>query len=167
MAIEYFHISESDHDMLEQIMDLEQEIHRRLLQDALNRFLREQSKENRCIFLRRYWYGDSVGDFSPLSRLTVTEVKEMGRVLGLPEDLVEKVPIDGLSGKTDEDNLGFTYETLDRYIREGIEPTPEKKAAIDRKHAISRFKFQTIPVYHNGLPMVIEDGTDYYTYGTK
>jgi len=64
-------------------------------------------------------YGDSVGDFSPLSRLTVTEVKEMGRVLGLPEELVEKVPIDGLSDKTDEDNLGFTYEMLDKYIREG------------------------------------------------
>lgn len=46
--------------------DLEQEVHRRLLQEALNRFLREQSKENRCIFLRRYWYGDSVGDIAQL-----------------------------------------------------------------------------------------------------
>ncbi|MBR1723947.1 MAG: NAD(+) synthase, partial [Ruminococcus sp.] len=51
-------------------------------------------------------YGDAAGDFSPLSRLTVQEVKAVGRELGLPAVLVDKVPIDGLCGKTDEDNLG-------------------------------------------------------------
>ena len=66
-------------------------------------------------------YGDAAGDFSPMAKLTVQEVKAIGRVLGLPEELVDKVPIDGLSGKTDEDNLGFTYEELDRYIRTGEE----------------------------------------------
>ncbi|MBP5454433.1 MAG: NAD(+) synthase, partial [Lachnospiraceae bacterium] len=65
-------------------------------------------------------YGDSVGDFSPLSNFTVTEVKEIGRYLGLPNELVDKAPADGLCGKTDEDNLGFTYAVLDKYIREGI-----------------------------------------------
>ena len=64
-------------------------------------------------------YGDSVGDFSPLSRLTVDEVKKIGHLIGLPYELVEKTPIDGLCGKTDEDNLGFTYAELDRYIRTG------------------------------------------------
>ena len=54
-------------------------------------------------------YGDSAGDFAPLGKLVVREVKSIGRVLGLPEVLVEKVPSDGLCGKTDEDNLGFTY----------------------------------------------------------
>ncbi len=92
-------------------------------------------------------YGDSVGDFSPLSRLTVTEVKEMGRVLGLPEDLVEKVPIDGLSGKTDEDNLGFTYEMLDKYIREGVCEDPVKKALIDDKHKKNLFKLELMPCF--------------------
>ena len=87
-------------------------------------------------------YGDSVGDFSPLSRLTVTEVKEIGHLLKLPYNLVEKTPIDGLCGKSDEENLGFTYAELDRYIREGIEPSPEKKAAIDRKHEINLFKLR-------------------------
>lgn len=62
-------------------------------------------------------YGDNAGDFSPLSRLTVQEVKAVGRVLGLPDVLVDKVPSDGLQAKTDEDNLGFTYAVLDRYIR--------------------------------------------------
>ncbi len=92
-------------------------------------------------------YGDSVGDFSPLSRLTVTEVKAIGRELGLPEDLVEKVPIDGLSGKTDEDNLGFTYEMLDKYIREGICEDPEKKALIDDKHVKNLFKLELMPCF--------------------
>ena len=79
-------------------------------------------------------YGDAAGDFSPLSRLTVTEVKEIGHLLGLPYELVEKVPIDGLCGKTDEENLGFTYAVLDRYIRTGEIDDPEIKALIDRRH---------------------------------
>ena len=77
-------------------------------------------------------YGDSVGDFSPLSRLTVTEVKQIGYLLGLPEVLVEKVPIDGLCGKSDEENLGFTYAVLDRYIREGIIDDLKIKEKIDK-----------------------------------
>ena len=64
-------------------------------------------------------YGDSAGDFSPCSHLTVAEVKEIGRLLGLPECLIEKTPSDGLSGMSDEDRLGFTYAELDRYIRTG------------------------------------------------
>lgn len=92
-------------------------------------------------------YGDSVGDFSPCSKLTVQEVKAIGRLLGLPAVLVDKVPIDGLCGKTDEDNLGFTYAELDRYIREGIEPDAEKKEKIDRLHRINLFKLQLMPVF--------------------
>ena len=65
-------------------------------------------------------YGDAAGDFSPMAKLTVSEVKAIGRYLGLPDVLVDKVPIDGLCGKTDEDNLGFTYAAVDEYIRLGI-----------------------------------------------
>ena len=92
-------------------------------------------------------YGDSVGDFSPLSRFTVAEVKEIGRELGLPEVLVEKVPIDGLCGKTDEENLGFTYAVLDKYIRTGVCEDPEVKAIIDRKHKANLFKLELMPVF--------------------
>lgn len=92
-------------------------------------------------------YGDSVGDFSPLSHLVVREVKAIGRYLGLPEDLVEKVPSDGLCGKTDEDNLGFTYAALDRYIREGICEDEEVKAKIDKKHRQNLFKLQLMPSF--------------------
>lgn len=93
-------------------------------------------------------YGDAAGDFSPCSMFTVTEMRQIGRVLGLPEILVDKVPIDGLCGKTDEENLGFTYDELDRYIREGIIPEePSKKDIIDRKHKMNLFKLQFMPVY--------------------
>ncbi len=92
-------------------------------------------------------YGDSVGDFSPLSRLTVTEVKAIGKELGLPMDLVEKVPIDGLSGKTDEENLGFSYAVLDKYIREGICEDEVVKALIDDKHKKNLFKLELMPCF--------------------
>ena len=92
-------------------------------------------------------YGDAAGDFSPLSKLTVAEVKALGRALGLPEVLVEKVPTDGLSGKTDEENLGFTYGELDRYIRTGEIEDLQKKEIIDRKHRMNLFKLQLMPVF--------------------
>lgn len=92
-------------------------------------------------------YGDSAGDFSPLSMLCVREVKALGRELGLPECLVEKVPIDGLCGQTDEEKLGFTYATLDAYIRDGIEPEPATKVHIDRLYELNRFKVRFMDVF--------------------
>lgn len=92
-------------------------------------------------------YGDSVGDFSPCSNLTVDEMKKIGRLLNIPDVLVDKVPIDGLCGKTDEDNLGFTYAELDRYIREGVIEDQEKKEKIDRLHKMNLFKLELMPVF--------------------
>ena len=92
-------------------------------------------------------YGDAAGDFSPMANLTVTEVKEIGRVLGLPDVLVDKVPIDGLCGKNDEENLGFTYAELDRYIRTGEIDDMAKKELIDRKHKLNLFKLQLMPTF--------------------
>jgi len=96
-------------------------------------------------------YGDSVGDFSPLSHLTVTEVKEIGHALRLPKELVNKVPIDGLCGKTDEENLGFTYAELDVYIRQGIIEDEEKKKIIDKKHVNNLFKLELMPSFKPNL----------------
>lgn len=101
-------------------------------------------------------YGDAAGDFSPLSHLTVQEVKAVGRYLGLPEVLVEKPPIDGLSGKTDEDNLGFTYAELDRYIRTGEIDDLEKKARIDKLHKQNLFKLQLMPSFEADIKVAIE-----------
>ena len=92
-------------------------------------------------------YGDGAGDFSPCSKLTVQEVKAVGRVLGLPDALVDKVPIDGLCGKTDEDNLGFTYAVLDRYIRTGVIEDKETKARIDRLNKLNEFKLKIMPSF--------------------
>lgn len=92
-------------------------------------------------------YGDSAGDFSPCSFITVAEMKQIGRLLGLPDVLIDKAPSDGLCGKTDEDNLGFTYAELDRYIREGVIENQEHKALIDRKHEINKFKLELMPAF--------------------
>ena len=92
-------------------------------------------------------YGDAAGDFSPLSHLTVAEIKEIGDLVGLPDELGEKTPIDGLCGKTDEDNLGFTYAMLDRYIRTGEIDDLEIKEKIDRMHERNLFKLQLMPSF--------------------
>lgn len=92
-------------------------------------------------------FGDSAGDFSPLSNLLVRSVKIIGHDLGLPYDLVEKKPEDGLSGKTDEDNLGFTYEELDHYIETGLIDDATKKEKIDRLHAANMHKLLPMPAF--------------------
>ncbi len=92
-------------------------------------------------------YGDAAGDFSPMSNLTVQEVKAIGHLLDLPDWLVEKLPIDGLCGKSDEENLGFTYSELDRYIRTGEIDDMDKKALIDKKHKANLFKLQLMPSF--------------------
>lgn len=101
-------------------------------------------------------YGDAAGDFSPMAKLTVTEVKAIGRFLGLPDVLVDKVPIDGLCGKTDEDNLGFSYDAVDRYVRLGICEDPETKAKIDGMHRRNLFKMVPMPMFDPEIDMVEE-----------
>lgn len=92
-------------------------------------------------------YGDAAGDFAPLGKLTVQEVKAIGFHLGLPKNLVEKVPSDGLTDRTDEDNLGFTYAALDKYIRTGVCEDETVKAKIDRLHVMNEFKLKPIPCF--------------------
>ena len=111
-------------------------------------------------------YGDSAGAFSPLGMYTTEEVIALGRQLGLPEKFLIKPPSDGLTGLTDEDNLGFTYHAVNEYVRRGT-VDPAIKEQIDDRHRVSRFKFQTLPVYQNGLPIVLEEPTDYYNPDKK
>ncbi len=94
-------------------------------------------------------FGDAAGDFSPLSDLTVTEVLQIGEALGLPNELVHKTPIDGLCGKTDEENLGFTYAELDTYIRglTDLSDKPELKSKIDRMHVNNLHKLRLMPKF--------------------
>lgn len=90
-------------------------------------------------------YGDAAGDVSLLGGLTVDEVKQIGKYLGLPAELVDKTPADGLCGKTDEDNLGFTYNVLDCYIRTGKCENEDIRKKIDKLHAMNEFKLKPIP----------------------
>lgn len=92
-------------------------------------------------------WGDNVGDFSPLRRLLTDEVIDIGDALGLPYELVHKTPSDGLCGKTDEDNLGFTYEVLNKYIRTGECDDLKIKELIDDKHSKNLFKLEPIPAF--------------------
>lgn len=92
-------------------------------------------------------YGDAAGDFSPLSQLTTDEVIAVGEYLGLPKELTRKTPSDGLCGKIDEDNLGFTYEVLNKYIRTGVCKDEEIKEKIDNMHKKNLFKLQLMPCY--------------------
>ena len=90
-------------------------------------------------------WGDTVGDLCPLLELTATEVMAIGKELGLPEQLSSKNPGDGLTGKSDEENFGFTYDQLDRVIRHTdnneIADIPENIVAqIEKKHNDTRFK---------------------------
>ena len=92
-------------------------------------------------------WGDSVGDFAPLANLTSDEVIAIGDVCNLPHELTHKTPADGLCGKTDEDNFGFSYAVLNKYIRTGICEDEKVKAKIDRMHEKNLFKLMPIPSF--------------------
>jgi NAD+ synthase len=107
---------------------------------------------NTCNFSEDYVgystkYGDAAGDFSPLGYMTVREVLAIGDALGLPYDLVHKTPSDGMCGKTDEDNLGFTYEELDTLLRDFKRPSPEKYERIMQLHNNTRHKYKPMPTF--------------------
>lgn len=107
-------------------------------------------------------YGDTAGAFSPLGMLTSDEVIQIGEFLGLPDKFIIKKPSDGLRGKTDEDVFGFTYETLNRYIRKGICEDKEIRKKIDNMHKYSRHKFLPIPMFQPSLPIKAEDIANVY-----
>jgi NAD+ synthase len=114
---------------------------------------------NTCNFSEDYVgystkYGDAAGDFSPLGRLTVREVLQIGDDLGLPCWLVHKTPSDGMCGKSDEDNLGFTYEELDSFLLDFKHPSPEKYERIMQLHNSTRHKYNPIPTF---VPYKLEE----------
>ena len=100
-------------------------------------------------------YGDNTGAFSPLGNFTSDEVIQIGRYLNLPEKFIVKPPADGLTGKTDEIVIGFSYDVLNRYIRTGEIDNLEIKEKIDRMHQYTSFKFNPMPIFKNELPVQI------------
>ena len=106
--------------------------------------------------------GDSAGDMSVFSMLTVQEVKAIGHYLGLPAHFVEKVPEDGLVGKSDEDNLGVSYADIDAYIRGYGEVEKEAIEKIERKYKANKFKLAAtsgMPKFYPYLEDLYEDLT--------
>ena len=97
-------------------------------------------------------YGDSAGDFSPLAQLTVQEVRQIGRELLIPAWLVDKTPSDGLCGKSDEENLGFTYAQLDDFIRNGTSGDDTIDAKIITMHNKNLHKLWPMPVFKPNRP---------------
>ena len=90
-------------------------------------------------------FGDAAGDFSILSNYTATEVKEIGIELGLPKNFIENPPEDGLSGLTDEENLGFSYDVLDNFLLNGITPPYEIYKNIEQRHKRNLHKISPMP----------------------
>ena len=102
-------------------------------------------------------FGDAAGDFSPLKNYTVYELLQMGEIL-LPTEFVYKTPEDGMSGKSDEEKLGFSYHTLDAFILDDIQPSSyEEYKKIVKLHKLSEHKRQPMPV----CPKSNEDGDIY------
>lgn len=82
-------------------------------------------------------FGDSACDFNPIGNCTCSEVieigKELAEIYGLPLKYIEKTPADGLTGKSDEDNFGFTYKEVDEYIRQRkVGPNIDKIVAMNK-----------------------------------
>ena len=91
-------------------------------------------------------YGDGGVDLAPLGRLVKTAVRELARYLDIPQAIIEKTPAAGLwQGQTDEKEMGFTYQVLDRYILTG-EAKPEEKARIEELAGKSVHKLQPLPI---------------------
>lgn len=90
-------------------------------------------------------WGDNVGDFAPLAGLTKTEVCELGLSLGLPKNLIEKTPDDGISGISDEEKLGFSYAELDAFIRTGKKSASYEK--IMHMHSVTEHKRSLPPKF--------------------
>lgn len=110
--------------------------------------------EDICGFSTRF--GDSVGDFSPLSNLTTVEIVQIGDYLGLPYDLVHKVPMDGLNTNekdeyiTDEDVMGIKYSDIHMYARTPDvlkELNPTVYEVIRQKELKNAFKLKPMPAY--------------------
>lgn len=103
------------------------------------------NRSENCLSWATLW-GDSVGDFAPFDLLTTEEIIGIGDVLGLPYELVHKIPSDGLCGKTDEDSFGFTYNEVNQLIRKDVKGEHFDK--IIKMYNGGEFKLEMIRIPH-------------------
>lgn len=102
------------------------------------------------------FYGDAAGDFAPINKLTTEEVVAIGDYLGLPSSLTHKAPSDGMCGKTDEDNLGFTYHEVNEIARKNEKGLNYEKIIAKYKANLFKVKIIALPCYRPDLPLFLE-----------
>ena len=102
------------------------------------------------------FYGDAAGDFAPINKLTTEEVVAIGDYLGLPSSLTHKAPSDGMCGKTDEDNLGFTYHEVNELARKNLKGANAEKIMKKYKANLFKVKIIALPCYRPNLPLFLE-----------
>lgn len=112
--------------------------------------------EIKCGYFTKY--GDGASDISPLSDLYKTQVQEVSKEIGVPMDIIEKTPTAGLwKGQTDKDELGLSYERIDRIyvglelgfeygeIAEAVDVEESKVREFEQMEERSRHKLQRPP----------------------
>ena len=93
-------------------------------------------------------WGDNASDFNPLAEFTVSEVLEIGKILGVPAQIINKAPNDGLGFGSDEEKLGITYKEIEEYIKTGKTSDKSSMEKIEKMHRQSDHKRRLIPIYH-------------------
>ena len=96
-------------------------------------------------------WGDNACDFNPIAEFNVSEVLEIGKVLGVPSEIINKTPNDGLGMGTDEEKLGVTYKEIEEYIATGKTEKKSSSEKIEKLHKQSEHKRNPIPVYHRKI----------------
>ena len=93
-------------------------------------------------------YGDGGCDLLPIGRLVKSEVRALARDLKIPQPIVDRAPSAGLwLGQTDEEEMGFTYADLERYLEDGAQGVPPALAMkIERLMRISEHKRSLPPM---------------------
>ncbi len=92
-------------------------------------------------------WGDNSSDFNPIGNFTVDEVLEIGKMLGVPERILEKSPNDGLGGQTDEEKMGITYNQISEVIETGSTDNENAKNEIIKRFKASTHKRNLVPIY--------------------
>ena len=92
-------------------------------------------------------WGDNASDFNPIAEFTVSEVLEIGKILGVPSTILNKAPNDGLGSGNDEEKLGITYKEIEEYILTGKTKKTVSMEKIKKMHEQSQHKRALIPIY--------------------
>lgn len=93
-------------------------------------------------------WGDNASDFNPLAEFTVSEVLEIGKLIGVPDKIINKAPNDGLGSGNDEEKIGVTYAEIEEYISTGKTLNKSSMEKIQKLHKQSEHKRIPIPIYN-------------------